>query len=122
MFVCSPAMIVANFVHLMSISGDKYPSYTRTTAMPGIAVSTKDILDALEQVGGKKAVELVTVEPDESVLKIVRTWPGKWITERAVQLGCKRDNSILGMSNRPYSGLYLLIRSSQMLYDSTKLS
>lgn len=31
----------------------------------------------------------------EGVLKIVRTWPGNWITDRAISLGCTRDESIL---------------------------
>lgn len=95
-FISSPAVIVGNFVHLMLIDGSRYPSWTRTCALPGISVTTQQILDALEKVGGKKAVDLVEVSPDEKVLKIVRTWPGRWITDRAMQLGCKRDEDVLG--------------------------
>lgn len=65
-FISSPGTVVSNFVHLMSIDSSRYPGYTRTTALPGISVTTKQILDALEQVGGKQAVELVEVKPDVS--------------------------------------------------------
>lgn len=65
-FVSSPATVVSNFVHLMLVDASKYPSWTRTCALPGISVSTREILDALQEVGGKKAVELVEIKPDVS--------------------------------------------------------
>ena len=63
-FICSPAKVVANFVHLMSIPGSDFPAYTRSIALPGISVSTQELLDALAKVAGKDAVNLVSVEPD----------------------------------------------------------
>lgn len=65
-FICSPGNIISNFVHLMKTSGDKYPNWTRTTALPGIEATTQEILDALEKVGGKRALDLVEVKPDVS--------------------------------------------------------
>jgi len=65
-FICSPGTVIANFVHLLKVDGSRYPTYTRTTALPGISATTQEILDALEQVGGKQAVELVEVKPDVS--------------------------------------------------------
>ncbi|KAK9894374.1 NAD-dependent epimerase/dehydratase [Cystobasidium minutum MCA 4210] len=94
-WISSPGCVVSNFVHLLLINGDKYPNWTRTTALPGISVTTQEILDALEKVGGKKAVDLVEVKPDPAVLKIVATWPGRWETDRAFSLGCKADKDIL---------------------------
>lgn len=67
-WISSPGAVISNFVHLLLIDGSKYPNWTRTTALPGISVTTQEILDALEQVGGKKAVELVDVKPDVSVI------------------------------------------------------
>ena len=94
-FVSSPDVIVGNFIHLLKLDGGRYPSWTRTCALPGISVTTKEILAALEKVGGKEAVELVEIAPTEAVLKVVRTWPGKWETDRAIELGCKRDTNFL---------------------------
>lgn len=115
-FICSPGTVIANFVHLLKVDGSRYPAYTRTTALPGISATTQEILDALEKVGGKEAVELVEVKPEvgdlslsysellanqgrrfsqERVLRIVATWPHTWVTDRAISLGCKRDTSIL---------------------------
>lgn len=94
-FVSSPDVIVGNFIHLLKLDGGRYPSWTRTCALPGISVTTKEILAALEKVGGKQAVELVEIAPTEAVLKVVRTWPGKWETNRAIELGCKRDTDFL---------------------------
>lgn len=66
-WISSPGCVIGNFVHLLKIDGGKYPSWTRTTALPGISVTTQEILDALEKVGGKKAVDLVEVKPDVSL-------------------------------------------------------
>lgn len=72
-FVSSPETVVSNFVHLLLLDSARYPHWTRTTALPGIPATTQEILDALQRVGGKQAVDLVDVKPDERVLKIVRT-------------------------------------------------
>lgn len=72
-WVSSPGCVTSNFVHLLLLDGSKYPSWTRTTALPGISVTTQEILDALKQVGGQEAVELVEVKPDVSFLSALFT-------------------------------------------------
>lgn len=94
-FVSSWHTVVQNFVHLLRIPGSKYPAHTRTCALPGIKVTTQEILDALKEVGGEEAVKLVEIKPDPAIRKIVDTWSPEWRTDRALELGCKQDKSIL---------------------------
>lgn len=94
-FVSSWHTIVHNFVHLLRVPSSKYPAHTRTCALPGIKVTTQEILDALKQVGGQEAVDRVEVRPDPTVRKVVDTWSPEWRTDRALELGCKQDKSIL---------------------------
>lgn len=79
----------------MRISGNKYPAHTRTCTLPGIKVTTQEILDALAQVAGPDAVKLVEIKPDITVQSITDTWAPEWKTDRAFSLGCKSDKNIL---------------------------
>lgn len=94
-WVSSWHVVVSNFMHLLQLPGSAYPSHTRSCTLPGIKVTTQEILDALKEVGGAEAVKLVEIKPDAGVRKIVDTWSPEWKTDRALSLGCQQDSSIL---------------------------
>ncbi|SPY76460.1 Uncharacterised protein [Providencia rustigianii] len=61
--------------------------------MPGITVTVQDMIDALRDVAGQKAVDLIRFEPDEAINRIVASWPGKFDITRALSLGFRADGS-----------------------------
>jgi nucleoside-diphosphate-sugar epimerase len=60
----------------------------------GKTVTTKDIVDALEKVAGKKVTELIDFTEDPVLRKVVNTWPPYFATDRARKLGLTSDESV----------------------------
>ncbi len=58
---------------------------------PAISTSVKEMLDALEAVGGKAARDLVRFEYDAVIARIVDSWPAVVESSRAGHLGLKPD-------------------------------
>lgn len=54
----------------------------------------QEMLDALRQVGGQKALDLVKEEYDENVSKIVGSWPAVFDISLAKRLGFWEDGSL----------------------------
>lgn len=63
----------------------KWGSY-RSVTPPGVSVSIKEILDAIEEVS-PEALRLITFQPDERVLNIVKSWPPGFFVDRGRELG-----------------------------------
>lgn len=49
------------------------------------------MIAALREVAGEAAVQRIRYEEDERIVKIVGSWPGRWNTSRAEQLGLRGD-------------------------------
>ncbi|AJX12219.1 hypothetical protein BGV60_27480 [Burkholderia ubonensis] len=69
------------------------PSPRGAINLPGISVTVDEMIAALREVAGDEIVKLIRREPDERVEKIVGSWPGRWDTSRAEELGLKEDAS-----------------------------
>jgi nucleoside-diphosphate-sugar epimerase len=94
MYICSPWTLVKNLIIARDIPAQKFgPS--RTVVLPGIASSVQDMLDALEQVGGKKALDLVEEKVDETTNRIVASWPADFDFSRATSLGFVPEGTLL---------------------------
>jgi hypothetical protein len=57
-------------------------------------VSVAEALAALERIAGSEAVRRVRFEPDAAIAKIVLSWPVRFATARADELGFKGDADI----------------------------
>lgn len=90
MWVCSPATVVKNLVYVKDIPKEKY-GLSRTVNLPGRTVTVVEILEALEQVGGKEARKLVVEERDPETEKIVDGWPARFDTKLAGEMGFFED-------------------------------
>jgi len=55
------------------------------------------MLDSLERLAGPAARARVRTSPDERVMQIVCTWPGRFDVSRALQLGFSVDRDIDGI-------------------------
>jgi nucleoside-diphosphate-sugar epimerase len=61
--------------------------------MPGVSLTVAEQTEALRAVAGDEAVRLIRPEPDESVRRIVDTWPQRFDAERARALGFRAETS-----------------------------
>ncbi|KAH6894570.1 hypothetical protein B0T10DRAFT_257306 [Thelonectria olida] len=94
MWICSPATVVKNLVTVKDIPAEKFGS-SRIVNLPGITVSVQDILDAVEEVGGKEALACVRDEVDAEVERLVRSWSAKFDVSRAYGLGLAADGELI---------------------------
>jgi len=89
-WLCSPKTLARNLVSAIEIPAEKFGHF-RTVLLPGYTASSAEILQALEKVAGKAARDLVEEKRDETVQRIVLSWPGKYDTSRAKELGFADD-------------------------------
>ncbi|KAF4968286.1 hypothetical protein FZEAL_10407 [Fusarium zealandicum] len=94
MWICSPATVIKNLIRIKDISAEKFGD-SRVVNLPGITVTVQEILDAVEKVGGREAVDLVKEEEDEALLRIVKSWPPWFDDSRAMGLGLEADGNLV---------------------------
>lgn len=61
--------------------------------MPGLSATVAEEIEALRRIGGQKAVDLIRYEPDETIARIVASWPENFTAERARNLGFQAETS-----------------------------
>lgn len=97
LWVCSTRTVIKNLVVARDVSTEAYNSVaggSRIVNLPGITVTVKEMLDALQEVGGQKARDLVKEIPDSAVEQIVGSWPAEFDITRAVHLGFQCDGNL----------------------------
>ncbi|KAH6668090.1 NAD dependent epimerase/dehydratase [Plectosphaerella plurivora] len=94
MWVCSPATVVKNLVKVKDVPAEKLGG-TRIVNLPGITVTVQEILDALEQVGGKEALGYLEEKRDPAIEAIVGSWPARFDVSRALGLGLEPDGRVI---------------------------
>ncbi|HET7413259.1 MAG TPA: NAD-dependent epimerase/dehydratase family protein, partial [Pararhizobium sp.] len=65
----------------------------RNLSMPGLSATVGEEIEALRQVAGDRAVNLIRREPDETIIRIVDGWARDFDTKRAESLGFKAETS-----------------------------
>lgn len=93
MWICSPYTVIKNLVHARSVPKEAFGE-SRSVNLPGLKVSVQEMLDALEEVGGKERRALVEEKYDAATDKIVQSWTPQFSTERAFKLGFSADISM----------------------------
>ncbi|KAI4206246.1 MAG: hypothetical protein LQ346_001217 [Caloplaca aetnensis] len=93
-WICSPRTVVKNLIHARDLPAESYAGGSRVVNLPGVTVSIHEMLAALKAVGGQKALDLVEEKRDATTEKIVESWPAKYDTARAKQLGFKEDGTL----------------------------
>jgi nucleoside-diphosphate-sugar epimerase len=86
---------VRNLLVARDVPTVAYGSGSRIVNLPGITVSVREMLAALEKVGGKKALDLIKDSPDNAVAQIVGSWPARFDVSRARELGFQGDGSLV---------------------------
>ncbi len=89
-WLTSPRTLATNLVHAMNIPAEKFGHF-RQVLLPGYTATSGEILEALEKVVGKEARDLVKEKRDETIQRIVLSWPAGYDTSRAMELGFSAD-------------------------------
>jgi D-erythronate 2-dehydrogenase len=92
-WLLSPRRVTDAFVHAHGLPASAW-GLSRVVNLPGITVSVAQMLDALARVAGRQVAERVRWVPDERIRAIVRTWPVKFRTPRALAMGFRPDENI----------------------------
>ena len=91
-WILSPNRVIENFIHAAEIPEEQL-GVNRTINLPGLTLTISDMVQSLEKVGGKAAVDLIQWEADEWLQSIVLTFPTQFYPKRALELGFKKDES-----------------------------
>ena len=92
LWLSSPNAVVDNLVRAHSVDADAFGP-TRTVNLPGITVSVAEMIESLGRVVGSSAVEKIQYEPDETISRIVGSWPSEFSVDRAIALGFEGDRT-----------------------------
>lgn len=81
-------------MHTLDLKRDCMPPHMRQVNLPGITANVKEMLGALEAVGGKKALDLVKREkPTDEIKSMLDSWPIRFDVSKALGLGFVKDDS-----------------------------
>ena len=93
-WLCSPKTLIRNLIHTLSLERDVMPTHIRQVLLPGITSTVKEMLQALEEVGGPEAVKLVKREKASPEIKaMLDSWPITFDVSKALGLGYVKDDS-----------------------------
>jgi D-erythronate 2-dehydrogenase len=88
----SPRSAVGFLLHAATIDTDRLGD-RRALTMPGVSVTVGEQIEALRAVAGDEAVALIRRDPDETIARIVSTWPHRFDAGRALDLGFTAETS-----------------------------
>jgi len=91
MWLMSPRKAIDNLIHGHEIDGAKF-GLARFLSIDGLSVTVRQMVDALEQVAGTEVVKLIEWKEDETIKRIVNSWPGDFEATRAKALGFTADS------------------------------
>lgn len=92
-WLCSPKTLVHNLLFTLSLRPDSIPPHIRQINVPGICATVQEMMDALEKVGGKDKLALLSEKHDPALVPILKSWPTRFDNSQAISLGFKRDES-----------------------------
>ncbi|MBP6795632.1 MAG: SDR family oxidoreductase [Saprospiraceae bacterium] len=90
-WISSPDTLIRNLVHAATMDASAFMD-SRTVNLPGITVTVKQMIDALEKLAGSEISKFITYNQDPVVNKIVMTWPGRFSNFKSVHLGFTADD------------------------------
>ena len=89
-WILSPKRVVEAFMHAHELPASAWPS-SRVVNLPGITLSVREMIDAMARVAGSDSAARVKFVPDARIQGIVKTWPVRFRTERALAMGFAGD-------------------------------
>lgn len=90
MWLMSPGTAVFNLITAHEIDGKEFGA-SRAVNLPGLSITVGEMVAALGRVAGNEVVARIQWQEDAAVSRLVRSWPGNFLTPRADALGFWRD-------------------------------
>ncbi|KAK4935026.1 hypothetical protein LTR10_023838 [Elasticomyces elasticus] len=94
-WMCSPKTLVHNVIVATKLPMDALAPHRRAVNVPGFAVTVQDMMDALEQVGGKDKLALVKEEVVPEMQSLLYSWADDFDNSLGLSLGMRQDTSFL---------------------------
>lgn len=91
-FITSPRRCVESMIRAAQLAPELL-SDQRIIPLPGLTVTVQQMLDALKNVAGQEAVDLVHWQEDKTIQRIVQSWPVQVEAEYAESLGFEADEN-----------------------------
>ena len=92
MWLMSPRRAIENLLQGNDLQ-ESALSAGRVVNMPGLSVTVREMVAALERVAGPSVSRYIRWEPDPIIARIVNSWPGLFSTPRAQTLGFRGDSN-----------------------------
>ena len=92
-WLLSPRRVVEAFIHAHELPAASWGA-GRVVNLPGITASVAEMLAALKRVAGAKTAARVRFKREARIEAIVKTWPARFETPRALAMGFRADDSV----------------------------
>jgi D-erythronate 2-dehydrogenase len=92
-WLLSPRRVVDAFIHAHDLPPFAW-GWNRVLNLPGITVTVAEMIAAMGRIAGPQAVKRVTWKVDPRIDAIVKGWPVRFDTPRALAMGFKADSGI----------------------------
>lgn len=92
-WLLSPRRVIDAFVHAHDLPESAW-QVSRTVNLPGITASVREMVDAMGRIAGTERMKHVLWQPDPRIEAIVSTWPGRFQTPRALEMGFQADPDV----------------------------
>ena len=92
-WLLSPRRVIEAFVHAHELPAAAWGT-RRVLNLPGITASVAEMIEAMGRVAGPAAARRVVWKPDARIQAIVRTWPARFETPRALAMGFRADPDV----------------------------
>jgi nucleoside-diphosphate-sugar epimerase len=92
-WLLSPRKVVEAFVHAHELASSAW-GVNRVVNLPGITATVKEGVEALRRVAGDAVAARVQYQPEARIEAIVKTWPVRFRTPRALAMGFTADRDI----------------------------
>jgi len=92
-WLLSPRRVVEAFIHAHELPAAQWGA-RRVVNLAGITATVAEMLDALKRVAGARTAGLVEFRSDARIEAIVRTWPVRFRTPRALAMGFRADADV----------------------------
>lgn len=92
-WLLSPRRAVEAFIHAHDLPASAWGP-RRVLNLPGITVTVAEMIEAMAKIAGARAAKRVSWKPDARIEAIVKTWPVRFATPRALAMGFEADPGI----------------------------
>lgn len=91
LWIQSPSMIIKNIIHAFNLSHEDWGMESRVVNLPGLTINVAEMIASLKAHAGDTS--LISDQPDETIGRLVGSWPSVMNTKRALKMGFKNNDN-----------------------------